>query len=127
MTVNAEVVAKHGYNIQPNRSQSERLIKLIQECSEVQKEATKILEHGAVGFDPVTKAVYDNTKALEEELGQVLAVVGLMAAERDLNMANVAQSFADKLPELADRMRYQNPQTILALSLTNGSTPAIAQ
>lgn len=54
------------------------LVKLIEECAEVQKEASKALLYGLSAKDESTGREYDNAAMITEELSDVYAVVLLL-------------------------------------------------
>lgn len=65
-------------------AEAERLAWLIEECSEVQKAATKILRHGYEGKDPTNPDHLGNRHDLTDELADLIAAVLLMDAKNDI-------------------------------------------
>lgn len=56
----------------------ERLACLIEECSEVQKAATKILRHGYESRDPTNPKHLGNRQDLQDEIHDVIGVINMM-------------------------------------------------
>jgi NTP pyrophosphatase (non-canonical NTP hydrolase) len=88
-------------------AESERLALLIEECGEVIQAATKVLRHGWASR-------YDNSEtnqeALEREIGDVQAVLFLMAERIDYRRGAAALAEASKLEKLkAGMYLHHNP------------------
>lgn len=75
-------------------AEAERLTILIEECSEVIKEATKILRHGYLAHDK--GITYDNRFALETEIGDTLNAIDMMYEAKDIAMKTIQQRVAYK-------------------------------
>lgn len=70
-------------------AEAERLAWLIEECSEVQKAATKILRHGYESHDPSNPDHKGNRADLVEELADLTASVLLMDHKGDINLSDI--------------------------------------
>ena len=70
-------------------AQVERLVILIEECSEVQHIACKILRHGYHSHNPRKPSAGSNRSMLEEELGDLFWAVRLMSNNEDVHRANI--------------------------------------
>jgi hypothetical protein len=86
-------------------AEKERLYLLIEECSEVQKQACKILRFGYPDIHPHTKV--DNRTILEEELGDLEAVTDLLYNAYDVRHTKVIQQIAKKNEKLKQFTRFQ--------------------
>lgn len=86
-------------------AERERLTKLVEECSEVIKVATKILNHG---YDTEFAGVHYNNRAdLERELGDVGAATRLMTRRGDIDHRQITKARRAKLPVITKYMRHQ--------------------
>lgn len=72
-----------GFN-QLTEAQAERLACLIEECSEVQKEACKILRHGYQSVNPLDPQV-NNRDLLAWEMGDLLNTIWWLVETKDVN------------------------------------------
>jgi hypothetical protein len=86
-------------------AEKERLYLLIEECSEVQKQACKILRFGYPDIHPHTKV--DNRTILEQEIGDLEAVMDLMYIKNDISMSNVSEAVQRKNEKLPKFTRFQ--------------------
>lgn len=66
-------------------SQRERLIMLMEECAEVQKECAKILRHGYENYHPNDPSKISNGTKLEMEITDLLAIIDEMN-EKDIEV-----------------------------------------
>lgn len=73
-------------------AEAERLACLAEECAEVIQVVGKILRHGYDSHHPVSGE--DNTLTLEKECGDVLAIMRMMDAAKDISKKSV-NHFAD--------------------------------
>lgn len=87
-------------------AQAERLAHLIEELSEAQKAACKVLRHGYDSYDPTDKSHPGNRADLENELKDVLAAIQRMTDARDVQ----AWSLADTRNAIAKSNRYMHHQ-----------------
>jgi NTP pyrophosphatase (non-canonical NTP hydrolase) len=88
-------------------AESERLALLIEECGEVIQAATKVLRHGWASRYDNGEA---NREALEREIGDVQAILFLMAERIDYRRGAAAQAEAAKLVKLkAGKYLHHNP------------------
>ena len=100
---------------EPDVGERERLYLLIEELNEVCLEAihssTKILRSGydtMLNRLPVLpNVVYSNRERLEQEIGDVLAVLDLMQAENDLRSDEIEKHKNDKARKLPRFTRFQ--------------------
>lgn len=88
------------------RSQSylhdERLAILIEECAEVQQASTKILRFGRESINPYSEI--SNAERLEQELGDLLAMIFLtIAAEGGNSVIDAAVAKLEKLKTYSDQ------------------------
>lgn len=79
----------HSNNL--SKAQEERLHHLIEECSEVIKEACKILHHGYDSWNPDDKVGYPNRNRLQDEAEQLLSIMNKMGdvGDIDFNIPNL--------------------------------------
>lgn len=66
------------------QAQAERLIFLIEECSEVIQEATKILRFGFDSYHPDDPTKETNRERLRRELTDVMACIALLEDKGDI-------------------------------------------
>lgn len=86
-------------------AQQERLVLLIEELSEVQKQACKILRFGYPDIHPHTKV--DNLTILHEELGDLQAVIDLMIGSGDIKHSEISKQIPIKNEKLKKFTRFQ--------------------
>ncbi len=81
-------------------AQVERLVFLMEECSEVIKAAAKVLRHGYMSYDPKDKFQVTNLAQLEVELGDVAYAQQLLSAEGDVShyRVKVATDYRASVP-----------------------------
>jgi hypothetical protein len=89
----------------PSESERERLYLLIEECSEVQKQACKILRFGYQDVHPTTFT--DNRTILEQEIGDLEAVLDLMCIKDDYSITNVSIAVQKKNEKLKKYTLFQ--------------------
>jgi hypothetical protein len=70
-------------------AQKERLVKLIEECSEIQKVACKILLWGYDSVNPYAPQDGTNLNQLQLEMGDYDAIFALMANNGDIDVEAV--------------------------------------
>ena len=70
-------------------AQEERLVLLIEEASEVIKEATKTLRFGFDGKNPLLEGARTNRENLESEIGNFNNAVRMMVAANDIKAAHI--------------------------------------
>lgn len=92
-------------------AQRERLTMLIEECSEVQKECTKILRHGYDNYHPDEPHI-TNKYNLEKELSDLLAILMIMISKDDLDVLSADfELYVDELENIWEKKlkwtRYQ--------------------
>lgn len=87
-------------------AQKERLYLLIEEASEVQKQACKILRFGYPDIHPHTGK--DNLSILHEELGDLETVIDLMVGCGDIKHREIQKQYPIKYEKLKKFTRYQN-------------------
>lgn len=80
-------------------AEAERLAYLIEELSEVQQCACKILRHGYSSYNPLRPEDGDNRNQLEREITDVMVAIGRMVAANDLT---------DSLEDLESKMLASN-------------------
>jgi NTP pyrophosphatase (non-canonical NTP hydrolase) len=76
----------------------ERLTLLIEECAEVTQRATKIIRYGYQSKHPTGD--YDNKELLEQELGDLVGIIDLMATNGDISTDAVKVHRGAKLARL---------------------------
>ena len=84
------ITTPHYNNLSP--AQAERLAHLIEELSEAQKAACKILRHGYDGSDPTKDDHCGNRVDLECELLDVLGAIQRMAEAGDVRQWSSAEA-----------------------------------
>lgn len=67
-------------------AEAERLALVIEECSEVQKAASKILRHGFESCNPLIEKSETNRQALAREMGDLLHVFDRLATSKDVDV-----------------------------------------
>lgn len=88
-------------------AQYERLVLLIEECSEVQQWACKALRFGMDSSHPHYNNI-PNRRLIEQELGDLQAVIELMAASGDISYAAVSDAKAAKRIRLKQYLTHNN-------------------
>ena len=83
----------------------ERLALLIEECSEIQQIACKILRHGYDSYHPNNPSV-SNRQLLEEELGHYEVAVQLMVDNDDVNFIEMNSSSMRKSQTINKYLRH---------------------
>ncbi len=86
-------------------AEKERLYLLIEECSEVQKQACKILRFGYEDIHPTTFT--DNKTILEQEIGDLLAIYRMMIQRDYLNHVMIEKYILNKNEKLKQFTRFQ--------------------
>ncbi len=86
-------------------AQKERLYLLIEECSEVQKQACKILRFGYFDLHPITNI--DNTQIFEEEIGDLSACITLMINAGDVSRKMIDSQIPKKFKKFESFTRFQ--------------------
>ena len=86
-------------------AEAERLALLVEECGEVIQAASKILRHGYESCHPVSGV--NNRAALERELGDLVFVIGLVAAAGDIAETNVEAALNDKADRIVPYLHHQ--------------------
>lgn len=81
-------------------AEMERLVLLIEECSEVQHVASKILRFGYDGANPSDNI--RNRYLLERELGDLFAVIKLMKERSDIDRDMIDRAMKSKYLKLVD-------------------------
>lgn len=89
----------------PSDAERERLVLLIEECSEVQKQACKILRFGWKDIHPITKV--DNKTILEEELGDLDAVIDLFHLNGEISISKISEAYQKKQEKLKKFTLFQ--------------------
>lgn len=89
-------------------AEAERLAFLIEELSEVQKAACKVLRHGYASYNPYDRSAGNNRKQLEDELGHVSAAIRMMIDADDLRLVNLEKSRIDKMISVKEWMHHQD-------------------
>lgn len=79
-------------NLSP--SEDERLTLLIEECSEVIKNACKIQRHGYSSVDPET--LLSNRDLLKQEIIDVLTIIDLLISSNDITLESLEEAKAEK-------------------------------
>jgi NTP pyrophosphatase (non-canonical NTP hydrolase) len=83
-------------------AQAERLALLMEELGEAQQAIGKILRHGYESYNPTQVGGPSNRQALQHELGDVLAVMDMMCAARDIEGEYVVVNKNMKLKRLRE-------------------------
>lgn len=91
---------------QLNPAQAERLALLLEECGEVVQAIGKILRHGYGSKHP-TMPGPTNDEALEQELGDVLAAMKLLADAGDITESRVTYRTKWKLIKVGKYLHHQ--------------------
>jgi NTP pyrophosphatase (non-canonical NTP hydrolase) len=73
------------------------LIHLASECGETTQAAVKVIQHGPLSKNPKEKPPKTNVRALEEEVGDVLALVELLTEGGLLRRDRVIARINEKL------------------------------
>jgi hypothetical protein len=95
------------YSTHLTAAEIERLAFLIEELSEAQKAACKILRHGFGARNPLLPESPDNRAHLTLELGHVLAGLDLLAGGNDVLLDTVQESRMQKLVDLRKTEPYR--------------------
>lgn len=86
----------------------ERLAILIEECSEVQQIACKILRHGYNSYNPNDRLKITNTKLLETELGHLLFAIEWLQNAKDVDATKIRYSAIDKAKNIQRYLHFNN-------------------
>lgn len=86
-------------------AQLERLALLAEEMSEVQQVIGKILRHGYASYHPDTKI--GNVEKLEQELGDVEAIVRMMAKAGDIDSIQIERWVQSKQARIGKYLHHQ--------------------
>jgi len=89
-----------------SKSEIEALSLLIEECSEVQQAATKILRHGKKSYNPFDTSKTTNINLLEKELSHVLISIDLLKQRNDLDWSSVMSHKEEKLKDINKWLHY---------------------
>ena len=73
----------------PTDAERERLVILMEECSEVVHIAAKVLRHGYESYHPMETEV-TNRELLEGEIGQMAAAVDALVGRSDVNQHRIS-------------------------------------
>lgn len=90
-------------------AEAERLALLIEECAEVQQIACKILRHGYDSIHPQDVSETDNRALLQNEIGDFLAVLDLMQADktRDIHASEIQGAKKAKAKRMIQYLHHQ--------------------
>lgn len=91
----------------------ERLAMLAEECSEIVQMVGKILRHGYHSYHPDRPSI-SNMALLERELGDLEAVVRLMAKRGDMSMSLVTAARISKMERAEQYLHYNTFRDLLA-------------
>lgn len=86
-------------------SQVERLAILIEECSEVQHIACKILRHGYDSHNPNDESKIPNKELLEIELGDLTASIGFLTLD-DVCQSSIEQHSDARIQNIGEYMHH---------------------
>jgi NTP pyrophosphatase (non-canonical NTP hydrolase) len=87
-------------------AQIERLNLLQEECAETIQAASKVLRFGYEGSHPKNKGL-NNKEHLEEEIGNVCAILTLMSLSQDIDEEECSKYESEKLKTIG---KYTNHQ-----------------
>ena len=88
------------------RAQMERLVLVIEECSEIQHIASKILRHGWESYHPNDVTV-SNRQLLEKELGDLAFVIHMLLKMKDVNEDNIGRYAEEKKDSIQKYLHYE--------------------
>jgi hypothetical protein len=89
-------------------AQYERLVKLIEECSEVIKVACKIQLHGYASVNPYEPEKGNNLQLLIEEMGDYDAIMHLMILNGDIDAKAIHERHQWKYSVLPQSLKEQH-------------------
>lgn len=92
-----------------SNAQLERLTKLNEECAEVQKCISKIILYGYDSYNPLDEKHEGNKIDLEKEICDVLAIISLMFAKKDIQLPDVISKKYDYLNHQEVKCVYTKP------------------
>jgi hypothetical protein len=91
-------------------AQIERLVKLNEECSEVQQLISKAILNGFENYHPDDETKTTNRELLEKEIGHVLYAIGLCLENNDID-ANAIQKHITKKDKTITKWLLYNRHT----------------
>lgn len=105
----------YSFSNQLSKSEEERLVVLMEECSKVIKAASKVLRHGYESTNPLSSESLTNREDLGIEIGDMMAMLGRMIAEEDLDGDAIDTHAADKAENGLEYLHYQSEEDINSL------------
>lgn len=87
-------------------AEAERLALLLEELGEAQQAIGKILRHGYNSYHP-ERNEQSNRMDLQDELGDVLCAIRMMADSGDIHLANLETKAAAKKASVRQYMHHQ--------------------
>lgn len=97
----------NGFNDLTN-GEAELFAVLAEECGETTQAVAKILRHGKHSWNPEVVGKRSNIEDLENEVGDILAVVEIMVRVRILDMTNIQSLKAAKLERIFKYLHHQD-------------------
>lgn len=91
-------------------SQEELLLKLIEESSEVIKEACKTLHYGYESCNPFDPTRETNRDKIEKEIGDLMNIVELIQGQNDLSSENIRIRKESKKQEIYKWLLHQDKE-----------------
>jgi len=90
-------------------AEAERLACLAEECGETIKAIGKILRHGYESYDPTSRKDHppSNKEDLEREIGDVAAIIAMMAKAGDIDAGAIDGYRAEKLTRVGRYLHHQ--------------------
>lgn len=93
-----------------NAAQRERLYVLAEECGETVKAVNKALRHGFDKVNPYDVGAGTNRSQIEQECGDVLAAIRMVAAASDIDIKRIEKRASNKADSIRQWMHCKENQ-----------------
>jgi NTP pyrophosphatase (non-canonical NTP hydrolase) len=91
-------------------AEAERLALLAEEAGEIVQAVGKILRHGYNNLNPYNRDSKTNREHLEQEIGDLTAIVQMMAQSNDLQVPFIKRARAEKSGKMVKYLHHQEDE-----------------